>query len=325
MAKAADMVGEYVAAGFRKIHLDCSMACAGDPDPMPEPLVASRAAALAAVAEKAWRESGGDAPVYVIGTEVPTPGGATEALDALAVTRPESAGATIAAHRAAFSATGLEAAWPRIVALVVQPGVEFGHDTVVDYVPRAAESLSRYIESQGSLVFEAHSTDYQNAASLAALVRDHFAVLKVGPGATYALREVLWGLAAIEQELFRAQGVPDLRRTVVAVMKADPRHWRGHYAGDGDRLDLDLQYSLSDRIRYYWPHPEVRKACEAMLERLSRARIPLTLLSQYLPHEHEAVREGRVKPAPPAILLEGVGRALRPYLAACGLRAGGAA
>ena len=326
MAKAADMIREYVSAGFRKIHLDCSMACAADPEPLPEAVVAARAATLAAVAEKAWREAGGDAPVYVIGTEVPTPGGATEDLETLAVTQPDSAGTTIAAHRAAFRDGGLDDAWPRVVALVVQPGVEFDHHKVVDYVPRAAESLSRYIESQGPLVFEAHSTDYQSPDSLAALVRDHFAILKVGPGATFALRETLWGLAAIEQELFRRERVPDLRRVVVDVMKADPRHWKGHYpaGGTGLDLDLDLQYSLSDRIRYYWPNPEVRKACDAMLERLGRKPIPLTLLSQYLPHEHDAVRAGRIQPTPAAILLEGVGRALRPYLAACGHRPGAA-
>jgi D-tagatose-1,6-bisphosphate aldolase subunit GatZ/KbaZ len=68
----------------------------------------------------------------------------------------------------------------------------------------------------------------------------------------------------------------------------------------------------------------VRKACDAMLERLGGAPIPLTLLSQYLPHEHESVRAGRIEPTPAAILREGVGRALRPYLAACGHRTGGA-
>jgi len=322
MGKAAEMIREYVAAGFRKIHLDCSMACGGDPDPLPEALVAARAAALAAVAEKAWRAAGGDKPVYVIGTEVPTPGGATEELKTLAVTRPESAAATIAAHREAFLEAGLESAWPRVIALVVQPGVEFDHHQVIDYAPKAAAGLSRFIESQGELVFEAHSTDYQSAASLAALVHDHFAILKVGPGATFALRETLWGLAAIEQELYGHERVPDFRRIVVDVMKADPRHWRGHYSAEGKGLDLDLQYSLSDRVRYYWPNPGVRKATDAMMKRLGRTAIPLTLLSQYLPHEHEAIRAGRIALAPEAIVQEGVGRALRPYLAACGHRAG---
>ena len=27
------MVAAYVATGFRKVHLDCSMACASDPEP----------------------------------------------------------------------------------------------------------------------------------------------------------------------------------------------------------------------------------------------------------------------------------------------------
>ena len=86
MAKSASMIRQYVAAGFRKIHLDCSMACAGDPDPLPEATIAARAAHLCAVAERAWREAGGEPPVYVIGTEVPVPGGATEDLHELAVT-----------------------------------------------------------------------------------------------------------------------------------------------------------------------------------------------------------------------------------------------
>ena len=324
MGKAGDMVREYAQAGFRKIHLDCSMACAGDPDPLPEEMVAERAARLCAIAERAARESGGELPVYVIGTEVPTPGGATEDLHALAVTRPEAAAATIAAHRDAFRRAGLDDAWTRVLALVVQPGVEFDHHKVIDYRPDEARSLSAFIEAQPQFVFEAHSTDYQRAEALAALVRDHFAILKVGPGATFAFRETLWGLAAIEQELLRKEPVPDLRKIVVGVMRADPAYWRGHYATDSENLDLDLQFSLSDRIRYYWPHPEVRRAVEAMLGRLGRTPIPLTLLSQFLPREHMAVRAGRIRGTPDEILQEGVGLALRPYLAACGHRAGAA-
>jgi D-tagatose-1,6-bisphosphate aldolase subunit GatZ/KbaZ len=317
MAKAADLVREYVTAGFRKIHLDCSMACDGDPAAVPEELVATRAADLAAVAEDAWRQAGGEAPVYVVGTEVPTPGGATEDLSTLAVTTPRAAAATIDAHRDAFVRAGLEAAWPRVVALVVQPGVEFDHYKVIDYRPQAARALSEFIGRQSQFVFEAHSTDYQSADALRALVRDHFAILKVGPGATFALREALWGLAAIDQELDGDGRVPDLRKSVVAVMHADPQHWRGHYHGNGASLDFDLQYSLSDRIRYYWPYPEVQRAVTAMRERLDRQPIPLTLLSRFLPRQHEAVREGRIEATTADILREGVAAALRPYIAAC--------
>jgi D-tagatose-1,6-bisphosphate aldolase subunit GatZ/KbaZ len=265
MAKASDLVRDYVAAGIRKIHLDCSMACLGDPDPVPEEVVAARAAALCARAEASWRDAGGEAPVYVIGTEVPTPGGATEELETLAVTTPESASATIAAHRVAFGRAGLEAAGPRVLALVVQPGVEFDHHKVIDYRPGEAKALSAFIGRQDQFVYEAHSTDYQSAGSLRALVLDHFAILKVGPVRTYALRETLWGLAAIEQELVGHGAVPDLRRIVVDTMRADPQHWRGHYDAESKSLDLDLQFSLSDRIRYYWPN----RACSAPVQRCS--------------------------------------------------------
>jgi D-tagatose-1,6-bisphosphate aldolase subunit GatZ/KbaZ len=315
MRKAADLVRGYVAAGFRKIHLDCSMPCGGDGKVLPEEQVAARAAELAVASEQAWREAGGEAPAYVIGTEVPTPGGATEDLSTLAVTTPKAAGATVEAHRQAFSRAGLEAAWPRVVALVVQPGVEFDHHKVIEYRPREAKALSGFIDGQSQFVFEAHSTDYQPAQALRALVRDHFAILKVGPGATFALRESLWGLAAIEQSL--DSHAPDLRKVVLATMHADPQHWRGHYHSDGASLDLDLQYSLSDRIRYYWPYPEVQRAVDAMRQRLDRKPIPMTLLSQFLPRQHDAVRDGRVPNTTAGILREGVAVALRPYVAAC--------
>jgi D-tagatose-1,6-bisphosphate aldolase subunit GatZ/KbaZ len=318
MAKAAEMIQGYAAAGFRKLHLDCSMACAGDPSVLPEEIVARRAAVLCATAEQAAREAGGEPPVYVIGTEVPTPGGATEELAELHVTTPESAADTIEAHRAAFASPGLEAAWARVIALVVQPGVEFDHHKVIDYRPQQARSLSAFVGGQPQFVFEAHSTDYQPAAALRALVRDHFAILKVGPAATFALRETLWGLAAIEQELFRRAAVPDFRRTVVDIMRADPRHWRGHYREDSETLDLDLQYSLSDRIRYYWSYPQVEQARAAMCERLDQAPIPGALLSQFLPRQYAAIRSGRIGTKTTEILHEGIAATLRPYIGACG-------
>lgn len=52
MAKAKDLIRAYVAAGFKKIHLDTSMRCADDTGPLTDATVAERAAALCAVAEK---------------------------------------------------------------------------------------------------------------------------------------------------------------------------------------------------------------------------------------------------------------------------------
>jgi len=316
MARAEVMVAQYVDAGFRKIHLDCSMSCADDPTPLSEGEIAARASRLCLAAEAAWKGASepGEPPVYVIGTEVPVPGGAHEDLDELAVTSPEAAALTLAVHREVFAAAGLHAAWDRVIAMVVQPGVEFDHHKVIDYQPAKARRLSAFIESEPLLVFEAHSTDYQTADRLAQLARDHFAILKVGPGVTFALRETLWSLAAIEREWL---GVEDgLIPAVLGVMHAEPGHWQGYYQPSA-RIELDLAYSLSDRIRYYWAHPKVQLACADMLQRLETSPPPLTLLSQYLPHQYEAVRQGRLSLNPNALLREGVAQALRPYLDAC--------
>ena len=68
MERAAEMVRQYVRAGYVKIHLDASMRCADDPPGgPPDALVASRTADLAAVAEAAAadRAPGVPQPVYV--------------------------------------------------------------------------------------------------------------------------------------------------------------------------------------------------------------------------------------------------------------------
>ena len=161
LKRAGAMITEYVGEGFSKIHLDCSMSLSGDPHGLSDEVIAERTATLCALAEDAWHRRGGEPPVYVIGSEVPVPGGAQETLQDLAVTEPAAALATLAAHRKAFSKHGLDAAWERVIGLVVQPGVEFDHDAVVAYVPEKARRLSECLEGTPGLVFEAHSTDYQ--------------------------------------------------------------------------------------------------------------------------------------------------------------------
>jgi D-tagatose-1,6-bisphosphate aldolase subunit GatZ/KbaZ len=319
MQKAAVMVAEYVTAGFRKIHLDCSMACAGDPAALGDSLIAERTALLCAATEAAWRDAGGEPPVYIIGSEVPVPGGAHESLTELAVTEPAAALATIEAHRRVFLAHGLEAAWTRVVGLVVQPGVEFDHDRVIDYVPAKAVALSRCIEAVPNLVYEAHSTDYQTPSCLAALVRDHYAILKVGPGVTYALREALWALDDIRREQLGSSSGPGLREAVLAVMHAHPGHWRKYYEASGQALDLQLQYSLSDRIRYYWPRPDVAAAIDRLFSAFDAGPPPLSLLSQYLPDGYRAVRDGAIPFSARALVMHHVESALAGYSRACGL------
>ena len=240
-------------------------------------------AILCAVAERAWREAGGEPPVYVIGTEVPVPGGATEELHELAVTdaaRPLRA--TIDAHRKAFARSGARGGVAardragRAAGRRVRPSQ--GHRLPAGEGARAERLHRAPIRSSSSKRIPPTT---RRRTTCSALVRDHFAILKVGPGATYALRETLWALAAIARELPGGDAEEDLR----SRRRRDHARRSAPLAQSLSRCrrreSLDLQYSLSDRIRYYWPHPRVQRACASLLERLRRTPVPLTLLSQY--------------------------------------------
>ena len=325
LERAGILVADYVSAGFRKIHLDCSMSCSDDPRALSDEVIAERTAALCTQAEAAWQKAGGEPPVYVIGSEVPVPGGAEETLHELAVTEPQAALATVATHRAAFLRHHLEAAWERVIALVVQPGVEFDQDRVVEYVPARAQRLSQCLASEPRLVFEAHSTDYQTPESLAALVRDHFAILKVGPALTFALREAVWALDRIEREWLGEEKSSRVPETILASMRSDPTHWRKYYRGSGRALELQLAYSLSDRIRYSWPAPAVAQAMARLEASFAGGTPPLPLLRQYLPTAYAAVRRGEIQTSAQSLLVHQVRQVLSEYSRACSQRAESAA
>jgi D-tagatose-1,6-bisphosphate aldolase subunit GatZ/KbaZ len=317
MEKACIMVAAYVDAGFSKIHLDASMACADDPTPLARQEIAERAARLCEVAETAARNSEAR-PVYVIGTEVPTPGGAVKEME-IEVTSTESLRETLEVHRQAFERRNLLSAWDRIIGVVVQPGVEFGHDTVEDYQPDKAVQLSEFILQQDGIVFEAHSTDYQTAESLRQLVSGHFGILKVGPELTFVMREAIFGLARIEEEWIAEERRSNLRAIIEKVMLEHPGNWKGYYHGDEHQQHIARVYSLSDRIRYYWPNAEISKALAVLLENLREHPAPLPLLSQYLPRQAEAVRAGTISNNPVSIIHDKVRESLARYADACGL------
>lgn len=315
------LVRDYVAAGYQKIHLDASMRCADDPAVLSESTVASRAAELCVVAEQAAAFARSQ-PIYVIGTEVPIPGGAQESLEGLQVTSVEAAQATIECTRKAFSSKGLQEAWDRVVAVVVQPGVEFGNDTIIDYNPREAEALARFIQQYEQLVFEAHSTDYQTCEGLTALVGDHFALLKVGPALTFAFREAIFSLAAMEEELLPLHSELEPSRvplTLEQAMLANPKHWQRHYPGEAVHQAFARRYSYSDRSRYYWPKGTVRLALQRLMENLELSGIPLSLLSRYMPCQYNAVRRGEISAHPEALVRHKIREVTSKYAVACGL------
>ncbi|OHV07549.1 D-tagatose-bisphosphate aldolase, class II, non-catalytic subunit [Kushneria phosphatilytica] len=319
MTHAECLIRHYVAAGFEKIHLDCSMSCADDPTPLWDERAAERAARLAGVAEDTAREQFGESRLmYVVGTEVPVPGGAQESLESgITPTAPEAARATIAAHQQAFVKAGLESIWPRVIGLVVQPGVEFDHMHVIDYQSHAAQALSRVVDEHEHLVFEAHSTDYQTPSALRALVHDHFAILKVGPGLTFALREALFALEDMEILLVSDTQRSRLGETIERRMCEAPEYWQNHYHGDEAQLRFARRFSLSDRIRYYWPDHAIQAAQQTLVNNLIEHPIPLPLLSRYMPLQYRRVREGQLDNHPHALLLDHVTTVLRDYAAAC--------
>jgi D-tagatose-1,6-bisphosphate aldolase subunit GatZ/KbaZ len=322
MEKARRLVQDCVKAGYAKIHLDASMYLGGDDreQPLPKDVSAARAAELCLAAEQADQASITFHPVYVIGTEVPPPGGAREEEKALAITRVEDARETIEISRATFQTVGLGAAWERVIALVVQPGVEFGDQVIHGYHRENAADLSRFIEKVPSLIYEAHSTDYQTPQALKRMVEDHFAILKVGPGLTFAFREAVFALAMIEKEwLGNRSGVnrSDLLETAEQVMRQNPIDWQAYYCGSEAEKTLARKYSLSDRIRYYWPQAELALALDRLFANLERNPPPLALVSQFLPVQYRRIRQSQLPNRPRDLVLDKIMEVTNDYAWAC--------
>jgi D-tagatose-1,6-bisphosphate aldolase subunit GatZ/KbaZ len=182
MDNAQALVRACVLAGYQKIHLDASMACADDPKRgLDESTVANRAAGLCETAEKAFGELPPNSPplLYVVGTEVPAPGGELGSEESVAVTAADNVKSTLQAFQRAFHKRGLNDAWDRVIGLVVQPGVEFGENSVFEYDRVKAKSLSAALPLSPPLIYEAHSTDYQLPSSLKYLVEDRLQFSKL--------------------------------------------------------------------------------------------------------------------------------------------------
>jgi D-tagatose-1,6-bisphosphate aldolase subunit GatZ/KbaZ len=239
------------------------------------------------------------------------------------VTKAEDAHRTLETFRLAFIERGLSSAWERVIALVVQPGVDFGSNAIFDYDRAKAQSLSAALSEHPGIVFEAHSTDYQSPQALARMVEDHFAILKVGPWLTFAFREAVLALSAIERELLATaskQEISHVREALEAAMFRNPGYWRSYYRGHEDEVHRDLIYGYSDRCRYYWNEPAVQKELAQLIGNLGRRPIPLTLVSQYLPLEYEAIRTGELQRLPERMIQYHIQRVLRVYADACSVR-----
>lgn len=293
MTNAHVLIRQYCEAGFTKIHIDTSMHLADDDrnEPVPLKKVASRGSRLCETAKEYGAE-----PVYVIGSEVPVPGGSSND-EEFEITKAKSLHDTMSAYRDEFYKLGLTEEWGRVVAIVVQPGVEFNDQQVFEYERESTSRLRLALTKYPSLVFEGHSTDYQTKIKLKEMVEDRIAILKVGPALTFELRQALFLLCHIEKEMADAGMIGDFSDFINIIdeeMKKDPVHWRKHYHGSDCQISLLRKFSYLDRSRYYLPYPKVDNAVNRMLDNLRSVKIPLILLSQYFPIQYDKIREKRL-------------------------------
>ena len=320
MKKAEDLVYAFVRAGYKKIHLDTSMRLGDDSRtaPLSTRTIAKRGARLFKVCERAYQDRLKEfpdelRPVYIIGSEVPIPGGEQEAEDQVAVTKAQDLHDTIDIYKEEFEAVGMGDLFHSIVGVVVQPGVEFGDENIVRYNRVETVALSNAIGKYPGIVLEGHSTDYQSPKQLKEMVEDGVAILKVGPALTFAAREGLFALSFIEKELVPKEKWANLPEVLEEVMLRDPRNWSKYYKGNDDIVLLKRKYSLSDRSRYYFSLPEVQAAIDKLCDNLDEVHIPIGLLRQYLPTQYIKVRDGKLIPYARELAKDKVVEAIEDY------------
>lgn len=319
MEKSKELVYQYVRAGFTKIHIDTSMKVADDPEGMlSTETIARRGVELYKVCMEAYNEllkENPEAirPVFIIGSEVPIPGGAQEQEDSLTVTKPEAFADTVNTYKNLFKKAGVEEGWDDVIAVVVQPGVEFGDDQVFLYDREAAKELCNKLKEYPDIVFEGHSTDYQSADCLKQMVEDGIAILKVGPALTYGLREALFGLSMMEKEIVPEQERADFISVMEKTMLEKPDNWKKHYHGNEKELHLARKYSFSDRARYYIGLEDNTEAINKLFDNLRKYDIPMNMLHQYMPLQYNKVRDGIISKDPKDLAIDGILEFMHDY------------
>ena len=313
MAKSEELVRQFVLAGFTKIHLDTSMKLGDDSkeEMLATEVIARRGVKLYKVCMEAYAEllkTNPDAmrPVFIIGSEVPIPGGAQEEEEGISVTKPEAFRDTVDTYKRIFAEEGVEDAWNDVIAVVVQPGVEFGDAQVFYYDSEAATALTDAKKDYPEVAFEGHSTDYQSKECLKAMVEDGIAILKVGPALTFGLREALFALDCIEKALVPAEKRANFVDVLEEVMLANPKNWQKHYHGTEEELAFARKYSFSDRARYYIGDEKVQGSIDKLLSNLEETGIPMSILHQYLPKQYDKIVAGELANKPVELIKDGV-------------------
>ena len=314
MDKAETLVRAFVSAGFEKIHIDTSMRLGDDPtdQQLSDEVIAARGARLCAAAEDEYLQVFKKPAnlVYVIGSEVPIPGGTQDEEEDMHITTPADLERTLEAFKNVFEAKELSDAFRRVIAVVIQPGVEFGDNSVVEYDRVKAKEVTDFVKRYPNLALEGHSTDYQIITHLKQMATDGIRILKVGPELTFALRE---GYFALDNILKAMNQSTEFSKTLEKTMLRRPDDWQKYYHGTEEVLRLKRKYSFSDRWRYYASDKAVNDAVNTLLSTYDKIKPPITLLSQFMPVQYVRVREGKIKNQAKALVLDKVMEIVEKY------------
>ena len=319
MDKAEVLVRMCVQAGFKKIHLDATMKLGDDPDEcLSDEVIATRSARLYKACEEEYSKmkviNPQEAhPVFVIGSEVPYAGGIRSNSESVLVTDPKDLEKTIQVFHKVFDEEKIEGAWKNIIAIVVQPGVDFGSNRLQQYDRSKSEVLCNELKKYPRLVFEGHSTDFQPKECLKQMVEDGIAILKVGPALTFALREALFSLSFIEDYYYGENERSNFRKVIDEIMVSDPKYWNKYYFGSEHDKAIQRHYGLSDRCRYYYADATVNAAAKKLVENVSTIDLPLGLIHQFLPNQYEKIVTGRLNPDVDSLICDHIIDVVRNY------------
>ncbi len=276
-----NLVKDYAAAGFRKIHLDAPVASNEEQHPDVQ-ILATRTARLCEIAE--MHAPCPDQLIYVLSSlpSLPAPsiGSSFDVGSAPPATSAEQLNATIAAYQEAFVRQGLRHAWDKVVSIDALPSIGFDHFSVQPLQARSAELLSAEILKHNGLSLSVSSADYQSSSDLSTLVENQFFFLKAGPELTFKMREAIFALATIAQQI-SGTGTPDIIAALDTAISKYPNDWAPYFTGDIATRKQLHHYSFSDRLRYYWNFPDVRSQLLKFMMNLDTIKLPDSLVSQH--------------------------------------------
>ena len=230
MQRAETMVAEYARAGFTKIHLDASMACGDDPERLSDEVVAERAARLCRAAESCvcgraagvrdWHGGAGAGRGYALGDM-------SWRRRRLRRRRIRSRCTSACLRNRVWGGVAAGDCAGGAAGRGVRPRCGGG------VRPRegAARWWSGCARSRRRLCLRRTPRTISCREAYVELVQDGFAILKVGPALTFAMREALEALEDMESQLVPEEERSQLSSVLEETMLREPKDWLPYYCG----------------------------------------------------------------------------------------------